>query len=151
MFLANRTAALADSLFFLNRTNRPNPLKEKHDMKLHKSLLALTVAALTFGTVTATRAESAVRPASTTPTTSVAAPKANSGVVNINEATADQLERLPGIGPSRAQAIVNFRKTHPFKRIEDLQRIKGLGKKSWNRLRPLIALSGPTTLAAAEH
>ena len=120
-------------------------------MKLYKSLLALTVAALTFGTVTATRAESAVRPATTTPTTSVAAPKANSGVVNINEATADQLERLPGIGPSRAQAIVDFRKTQPFKRIEDLQRIKGLGKKSWNRLRPLIALSGPTTLAAAEH
>lgn len=120
-------------------------------MKLHKSLLALTVAALSFGTVTATRAESAVRPAATTPTTPIAAPKVNSGVVNINEATADQLERLPGIGPSRAQAIVNFRKTHPFKRIEDLQRIKGLGKKSWNRLRPLIALSGPTTLAAAEH
>ena len=120
-------------------------------MKLHKSLLALTVAALTFGTVTATRAESAVRPAATTPTTSIAAPKMNSGVVNINEASADQLERLPGIGPSRAQAIVNFRKTHPFKRIEDLQRIKGLGKKSWNRLRPLIALSGPTPLAAAEH
>ena len=120
-------------------------------MKLHKSLLALTVAALTFGTVTATRAESAVRPAATTPTTSIAAPMMYSGVVNINEATADQLERLPGIGPSRAQAIVNFRKTHPFKRIEDLQRIKGLGKKSWNRLRPLIALSGPTTLAAAEH
>ncbi len=119
-------------------------------MKLHKTLLALTLAALTLGTVTATRAESAVRPTST-PTTSVAAPKVNSGVVNINEATADQLERLPGIGPSRAQAIVNFRKTHPFKRIEDLQRIKGLGKKSWNRLRSLIALSGPTTLAAAEH
>lgn len=115
-------------------------------MKMHKTLIAFALAALTIGSAPAVFAESAARPATEAPIA-----KAASGVVNINEATPEQLERLPGVGPSRAQAIVNFRKTHPFKRIEDLQRIKGLGKKSWNRLRPLVALSGPTTLAASER
>ena len=69
------------------------------------------------------------------------------GVVNVNEATPDQLGLLPGVGPSRANAIVAYRKTHPFKRVEELTRIKGIGKKTFARLKPLIALSGPTTLS----
>lgn len=74
------------------------------------------------------------------------APAMADGVVNINDAASEQLELLPGVGPSRAQAIVAFRKTHPFKRVEDLQRIKGIGKKTFARLRPLITIAGPTTL-----
>jgi competence protein ComEA len=77
----------------------------------------------------------------------VAAPAgAPQGVVNINEATAEQLELLPGIGPARARTILDHRKAHPFKRVEELTRIKGIGKKTFARLRPLITLSGPTTL-----
>lgn len=80
----------------------------------------------------------------------VAAPQAaaasSSGVVNINEANAEQLEMLPGIGPSKAKAILDHRKAHPFKRPEELTRIKGIGKKTFARLRPLLTLSGPTTL-----
>lgn len=68
------------------------------------------------------------------------------GVVNINEANAEQLELLPGIGPSKAKAIQDHRKAHPFKRVEELTRIKGIGKKTFARLRPLVSLSGPTTL-----
>ncbi|HNO69921.1 MAG TPA: ComEA family DNA-binding protein, partial [Pseudomonadota bacterium] len=105
-------------------------------MKFRKLLLPLALATLTLSGMPSVRAENAARP-------QVETANKSTGVVNINEATPEQLERLPGIGPSRAQAIVNFRKTHPFKRIEDLQRIKGLGKKTWNRLRPLLALSGP--------
>lgn len=105
-------------------------------------LLPVALAMLTMSAVPTVRAENAARPV-----TEQAAK--SPGVVNINEASPEQLERLPGIGPSRAQAIVNFRKTHPFKKIEDLQRIKGLGKKTWNRLRPMIALSGPTTIGNA--
>lgn len=111
-------------------------------MKFRKLLLPLALATITLSGMPSVRAENAARP-------QVETANKSTGVVNINEATPEQLERLPGIGPSRAQAIVNFRKTHPFKRIEDLQRIKGLGKKTWNRLRPLLALSGPTTLASA--
>lgn len=112
-------------------------------MRFHRHLLALALAAFAFSASPAAHAENAARPSTE------AATAKNLGVVNINEASAEQLERLPGVGPSRAAAIVNFRKTHPFKRVEDLQRIKGLGKKTWNRLRPLVTLSGPTTLALA--
>lgn len=85
-------------------------------------------------------AASAVARGSTMPAPTVA------GVVNINEASSEQLQLLPGVGPSRADAIVTFRKSHPFKRIEDLTRIKGIGRKSLLRLRALLSISGPTTL-----
>lgn len=68
------------------------------------------------------------------------------GVVNLNEANPDQLALLPGVGPSRASAIVAHRKAHPFKRLEELMRVKGFGKKTFARLRPLLSVSGPTTL-----
>jgi competence protein ComEA len=68
------------------------------------------------------------------------------GVVNLNEASPAELSFLPGVGPSRANAIVAHRKSHPFKRVEELMRVKGFGKKTFARLRPLISLSGPTTL-----
>lgn len=81
---------------------------------------------------------------------SVAAPAAavpaSGGVVNVNEATPEQLGLLPGVGPSRANAIVAYRKTHPFKRVEELTRIKGIGKKTFAHLKPLLVLTGPTTL-----
>lgn len=81
------------------------------------------------------------------PTVAVVAP-VGVGVVNINDASAQQLELLPGVGASRAVAILNYRKTHPFHRPEDLQKVKGIGKKNFARIRPLIALAGPTTLTA---
>jgi competence protein ComEA len=75
-------------------------------------------------------------------------PRQSAGVVNLNEASPAQLALLPGVGPSRAVAIVNYRKLHPFKHLEELQKIKGIGKKIFARLRPLLALSGPTTLTS---
>lgn len=72
---------------------------------------------------------------------------AAAGLVNVNEATPEQLALLPGIGPSRAKAIADHRKAHPFKRVEELTRIKGIGKKTFAKLRPHVALSGPTTLS----
>lgn len=119
------------------------------DMKRYQTFLACAVAALTMGAMTV-RAESPTRPMTTaSAAVATSVQPSGPGVVNINEATAEQLERLPGVGPSRAQAIISFRKSHPFKRIEELQRVKGLGKKSWNRLRPMIALTGPTTLSGS--
>lgn len=80
------------------------------------------------------------------PQTKPAALATSSGVVNINEASSEQLQLLPGVGPSRAEAIVTYRKSHPFKRVEELTRIKGIGRKSLLRLRALLSVSGPTTL-----
>jgi competence protein ComEA len=86
-------------------------------------------------------------PARPAPAAAASEPQASIGVVNLNEASAEQLELLPGVGPSRATAIVSYRKLHPFKHVEELQKIKGIGKKTFARLRPLLALSGPTTLS----
>ena len=72
---------------------------------------------------------------------------AQSGVVNLNTASGDELERLPGIGPSRARAILELRaKLKRFARIEDLLRVKGIGRATFRRLRPRVTLAGPTTL-----
>lgn len=61
--------------------------------------------------------------------------------VNLNTATAAQLEALPGIGPSMAQRIVTHReKNGPFKKLEDLMNIQGIGEKSFLKLRPLLTV-----------
>lgn len=73
-----------------------------------------------------------------------------SGVINLNQADEEALELLPGIGPSRAAAIVEYRKNRPFKRVDDLVRIKGIGKKTMVKLRPYLAVSGQTTLTVEQ-
>jgi competence protein ComEA len=69
-----------------------------------------------------------------------------SGVVNVVSASAEELERLPGIGPSKAKAIVEHRKNHPFHKVEEITKVRGIGRKMFVRLRPYLTLNGPTTL-----
>lgn len=69
-----------------------------------------------------------------------------SGVVNVTSASVEELERLPGIGEKKATAIVEHRRGHPIKRLEDLTRVKGIGRKTIARLRPYLSVTGPTTL-----
>ncbi len=73
------------------------------------------------------------------------------GVVNIQTATAEQLQLLPGVGPSKAQAIVDFREHRAFRRVEDIMRVRGIGRATFRRLRPMITVDGPTTLATEVH
>ena len=69
------------------------------------------------------------------------------GTVNINTATKDELVSLPGIGPAKAQAILDYRKAHgAFKTVEELKDVKGIGAKRFEKLRPELAVSGPTTI-----
>ncbi|NBD12527.1 helix-hairpin-helix domain-containing protein [Corallococcus sp. Z5C101001] len=68
------------------------------------------------------------------------------GVVNLNEASAAELDLLPGVGEKAAQRILEHRKKRPFGRVEELVRVKGFGKKKFLKLRAHLALSGPTTL-----
>jgi competence protein ComEA len=64
-------------------------------------------------------------------------------VVNLNAASAQQLEQLPGVGPRMAARIVEYRqKNGPFKKIEDLMNIRGIGEKNFLKLKPLITVGG---------
>ncbi|MFN7989803.1 MAG: helix-hairpin-helix domain-containing protein [Thermoanaerobaculia bacterium] len=68
-------------------------------------------------------------------------------VVNVNTASADELARLPRVGPSLAGKIVTHRQQHgPFKRAEDLMEVKGIGEKMFASLKPFVSVAGPTTL-----
>lgn len=69
------------------------------------------------------------------------------GVVNLNTATAQQLTLLPGIGQSKAEAIVSLRERRgPFQRVEQIMLVRGVGRATFRRLRPMLTLEGPTTL-----
>ncbi len=68
------------------------------------------------------------------------------GVVNLNTATAEELQLLPGIGPAKVQTILSYRKARPFKTVEELVRIKGIGRAMMKKLHAHLAVSGPTTL-----
>ncbi len=71
--------------------------------------------------------------------------------VNINAATVADLEKLPGIGPSTAQRIVEYReKNGPFKKVEDLMNIRGIGEKSFLKLKPLVVVGPARADKAAE-
>ena len=70
--------------------------------------------------------------------------------VNINSATKEQLESLDGIGPVKAQAIVDHRKKNgPFKSLDDLKKVDGIGDATFDKVKKDIALSGTTTIPAA--
>ena len=58
--------------------------------------------------------------------------------ININEASVEQLVELPGIGPSRAKAILAEREKRRFRRVEDIMRVPGIGRKTFTRIRPSI-------------
>lgn len=80
--------------------------------------------------------------------TSMAATKQSkqlTGVVNINTATAVELTMLPGIGKSKADAIVAFRQTNPFKSASDLTKVKGIGEKMLVKIQQYVVVDGPTT------
>ncbi|WP_437315662.1 ComEA family DNA-binding protein [Sorangium sp. So ce385] len=66
------------------------------------------------------------------------------GKVVLNLATEADLMRLPGIGPAKAAAILALRaKIKRFRKVDDLLRVKGLGRRSLKRLRPLVLIDPP--------
>jgi len=65
--------------------------------------------------------------------------------VYLNHATGDELRRLPGVGPKRAQAILVLQqRLGRFPRVEDLLRVKGVGRRAVKKWRPLVRLDTPS-------
>lgn len=72
-----------------------------------------------------------------------------SDLVNINTASATQLETLPGVGPATARRIIEHReKAGAFKKVEDLMNVRGIGEKAFLRLRPLVTIGGAASRPA---
>jgi len=61
--------------------------------------------------------------------------------IDINTASIAELASLPGIGESKAKAIVEYRAADPFQSIEDLKKVKGIGDKTFESLRPNLMVS----------
>ena len=71
--------------------------------------------------------------------------------VNINTASEAELEKLKGIGPTKAKAIVEDRKKNgPFKTTDDLKRVKGIGDKNFAELKGEITVGGPAAAPKAD-
>jgi len=69
--------------------------------------------------------------------------------VNINTATKEELDALPGVGPVKAQAIIDYRNANGrFKSLEDLKKVNGIGDATFEKLKPDITLTGKTTPVA---
>jgi competence ComEA-like helix-hairpin-helix protein len=67
------------------------------------------------------------------------------GVVNLNTASPEELSLIPGVGPARVRNILAYRHQHPFRSVDELARIKGIGRKTVRHWRQHLAVSGPST------
>ena len=103
---------------------------------MYRLVLTLGVAFICFGA-----AHAAAGDAQRTPPT---AATGSSEVVNLNSATVAQLADLPGIGMKTAELIVQYRgKNGPFKKIEELMNIRGIGEKSFLRIKDRVTVAAP--------
>jgi competence protein ComEA len=67
-------------------------------------------------------------------------------VVNINSASQKQLEELPGVGPAKAKAIIDYRKKNgPFKTTEDIKKVEGIGDATYDQIKGDLVTKGTTT------
>ncbi len=70
------------------------------------------------------------------------------GTVNINTATVEQLQLLPGIGEARARALLELRTQRGrFENVEELLDVRGIGESGLEKLRPHVTLKGKTTVS----
>lgn len=114
--------------------------------RIHRSLAALAVGASLATLIAAEPVAAQAAGGKNTAQATTESPQS----VDINTASESDLERLPGVGPSRAKAIVELREQlKGFRRLEDLMRVKGIGRKTFQKLSPLVTL-GAVPIAKAD-
>ena len=86
------------------------------------------------------QAGSSALPANTGKASSAVKTKAD-GPININTASAEELDALPGIGPAMAKRIIEYRETEgAFTAIEDIKKVKGIGEAKFEKMKDKICL-----------
>ena len=75
--------------------------------------------------------------------------RAEEARVDLNAASAAELEALPGVGPSKARAIIAHREVAPFKTAEELVEVKGIGEKLYAQLKDRVTVSAAGSAGAA--
>ena len=116
-------------------------------MKTIRTLV--TTLALTFATLVGSTALAAGPTESDSDTTSETSSRSSAafeGQININTATMAELELLPGVGPAIAERIVSYRKDNPFKQRNQIMRVKGIGEKTFAKIKDYLVVEGDTTL-----
>jgi competence protein ComEA len=105
-------------------------------------LLAIVAMAAIPVAAAAQRAAPPAKSAAAKPAKPAKAAGSSTAVVNINTATQAQLESLPGLGAKVAERIVEYRqKNGQFKKVEDLMNVKGIGEKSFLKLKPRLTVT----------
>lgn len=90
-------------------------------------------------------------PRSFSPLPEVPVPTAPPAVLDPNTATRDQLESLPGIGPTLALRIVEGRSRRPYRRVDDLRRVRGIGDRTLARIRERLRVGSEVPQEADAH
>jgi competence protein ComEA len=75
---------------------------------------------------------------------------AGTGVLNLNTATLDQIDALPGVSAKLAAAVVAERTARPFGRPEDVMRVRGMSRRRFERLRPHLAVTGASSFVPVQ-
>jgi competence protein ComEA len=82
------------------------------------------------------------------PSTVPAPKRSPQGLLDLNRATSQDLDALPGVGPKLAERIMEYRESvGVFHTLEELRAVKGIGKKTFERIRPLVTVSLDTGLS----
>ena len=88
-------------------------------------------------------------PSSVDQPSTVSVPKrSHQGLLDLNRATGQDLDSLPGVGPKLAERIMEYRESvGVFHTLEELRAVKGIGKKTFERIRPLVTVTSDTGLS----
>ncbi|TMQ28982.1 MAG: helix-hairpin-helix domain-containing protein [Nitrospirae bacterium] len=83
------------------------------------------------------------------PSTPAVPKRSHTGLLDLNRATEQDIDALPGIGPRLAERIMEYRQSvGAFHSLDELRAVKGIGKKKFERIRPLVTVTSGAVASA---